>query len=313
MIVWNGIDRVPRDTGPVVATVGNFDGVHLGHRAILDSTLRVARHRGFLSVLVTFEPHPLAVVDPLRRPRLLMTRRQKLEALEATGLGAVLIQEFTPELAASSGEEFFSNHLENRLQLAAVHVGENFRFGHGRAGDLALLRGIGAASGFEVVGVPPVTLDSEVVSSSSIRRRVEDGDVERARRMLGRPFAVTGEVVRGEGRGRSLDFPTANLDVENEILPRRGVYVTQTVALALRLPSVTNVGVRPTFGGSGMTVETHLIDFDDDLYGERMEVRFLARIRDEKRFETPSALADQIARDRAAAVAFFHNLQPAVR
>ncbi len=313
MIVWNGIERVPGATPPVVATIGNFDGVHVGHRAILDSAVAAARRKGLLSVLVTFEPHPLAVVDPGRKPRLLMTRRQKLEALEAAGLDAVLILEFTPEVAALDGEEFFSSHLGARLPLSAVHVGENFRFGHGRAGDLALLRKIGATRGFEVVGVAPVILGQEVVSSSAIRKAVEEGDVERARRMLGRPFAVSGEVVRGEGRGRTLEFPTANVDVENEMVPRRGVYVTEAVVLALRLPSVTNVGIRPTFGGSEMTVETHLIDFEDDLYGERMEVRFLARIRDEQRFTGASELADQIARDRAAAVAFFHNLKPAFR
>ena len=309
MIVWNGIERVPPDISPVVATVGNFDGVHSGHRAILESAVAAARRRRSRSVLVTFEPHPLSVVDPRRRPRLLMTRRQKLEALEATGVDVVLILAFGPEMAALEGEEFFLRTLGTRLPLAALHVGESFRFGRGRAGDLNVLRRIGASGGIEVVGVAPVRVDGVVVSSSAIRSLVEEGDVERARRMLGRPFAVTGLVARGEGRGRSLLFPTANVDVENEILPRRGVYVTETIVLALRVHSVTNVGTRPTFDGSALTVETHLIDFDDDLYGERVEVRFLARIRDEKRFASPPELADQLARDRAAAVAFFHNLE----
>jgi riboflavin kinase/FMN adenylyltransferase len=313
MNVWNGIERFPRGTPPVVATFGNFDGVHLGHQAILDSAVAAAERMRCPAVLVTFEPHPLAIVDPPRKPRLLMTRRQKLAALEAAGLDAVLILEFGPELAALGGEEFFAGSLAGQLPLAAVHVGANFRFGRSRAGDLALLRTIGAARGFEVVGVAPVTEGGQVVSSSAIRSLVEEGDVERAQRMLGRPFALTGEVVPGEGRGRTLDFPTANLDVENEILPRRGVYVTQTIAVSLRLPSVTNVGIRPTFGGSRTIVETHLIDFEDDLYGERLEIRFLGRIRDEKRFDSPSDLADQIARDRAAAVAYFHNVLPASR
>ncbi len=309
MIVWNGIERVPADVSPVVATVGNFDGVHRGHGAILEATVSAARRRGTLSVLVTFEPHPLSVVDPERRPRLLMTRRQKLLALEATGLEAVLILAFGPEMAALDGEEFFLRTLGTRLPLAAVHVGESFRFGRGRAGDLTFLKRIGATAGIEVVGVPPVTVDGAVVSSSAIRSLVEGGDVERARLMLGRPFAVTGLIVRGAGRGKSLQFPTANLGFENELLPRPGVYVTETSVLALRVPSVTNVGLRPTFDGSALSVETHLIDFEDDLYGERAEVLFLARIRDEQRFAGPSELSDQIARDRAAAVAFFHNLE----
>ena len=313
MIVWNGIERYPEGSDPVVATIGNFDGVHAGHRAIVKSALADGRSRGLRVVLVTFDPHPLAVVDPPRKPRLLQTRRQKLDALEATGLDGVLVMRFDATLASTSAEAFFTEVLAPRLRLAALHVGESFRFGRGREGELELLRRIGAATGFEVVGVPSVRIDGELVSSSSIRRRVEEGDVEHARRMLSRPFAVTGEVVRGEGRGATLDFPTANVAFENELLPRRGVYVTQSVTLALRLPSVTNVGVRPTFGGSEVVVESHLIDFAEDLYGERMEVRFLARIRDEKKFTSGNELADQIARDRAAAVAFFQNIEPTVR
>jgi len=309
MIVWNGIERVPRGLAPVVASVGNFDGVHLGHRAILEGVARGARSRGSRSVLITFDPHPLSVVAPARRPRLLMTRRQKLEALEATGLDAVLILEFGPEMAALDGEEFFLRFLGAQLPLAEVHVGESFRFGRGRAGDLSVLRRIGAAAGIEVIGVPAVSVDGTLVSSSAIRALVAEGDVERARRMLGRPYALTGIVVRGEGRGRSLRYPTANVEVENEIIPRRGVYVSETLALASRLASVTNVGTRPTFHGSTLTVETHAIDFEGDLYDERVEVRFLGRIREERRFAGPAELADQIARDRAAALAYFQNLE----
>lgn len=309
MIVWNGAERIPREKAGFVATIGNFDGVHLGHRAIVASTIEDARRRSLRSLLVTFDPHPLTVVHPERAPKLLMTRRQKLATLETTGLDAVLLLTFTPALAALSGEEFVARELLASLSLAALHVGENFRFGRARTGDLALLRKIGAERGFDVVGVAPVLLEGEVVSSSAIRACVEQGEVERARRLLGRPFELEGGVVRGAGRGRTLSFPTANLEVENEILPRAGVYVTETVARALRLPSVTNVGKRPTFEGSELGVETHLIDFEEDLYGERIEVRFLARIRDETRFASAHELADQIARDRAAAVAFFHNLQ----
>ena len=307
MIVWNGMDAYPHDAAPVVASIGNYDGVHLGHRAILESVVAAAKRRGIQSLLVTFDPHPLSVVAPAKRPRLLQTRRQKLDILAECGIDGVLILKFDAAFAAMTGEEFFRTFLKGRVTPAAIHVGASFRFGHDRAGDVDLLCRIGAEMGFEVVGIPQVEVSNEIVTSSAIRRIVEDGDVERAGRMLGRPFALTGEVVGGDGRGRTLDFPTANLDVENELIPRRGVYVTEASVLSSRNAAVTNIGVRPTFGGETLVVETHLIDFDEEVLGERMEVRFLARLRDEKRFLSPDELADQIARDRAAAVAFFQS------
>ena len=313
MNVWNSLDAYPTGRGPLAATIGNFDGVHLGHQAILASVTAAAKSRSIGSILVTFDPHPLAVVAPSRRPKLLQTRRQKLEALEASGIDGVLIVPFDRELAALDGDAFFSDYLGERLRFASVHIGRNFRFGRARGGDLRSLEEIGRAKGFSVVGVPSVEVDGETVSSSAIRALVEEGDVSRARAMLGRPFAVTGEVVRGAGRGRLLEFPTANLAVENEALPRRGVYVTETAVFATRFPSVTNVGVRPTFGGTTLSIETHLLDVDEDLYGERLEVRFLARLRDEKAFDGPSELADQIARDRAAAASYFSGLSLARR
>jgi len=307
MIVWNGMERYPHDAAPAVATIGNYDGVHVGHRAILRSAVAGAKGRQLQSLLITFDPHPLSVVAPSRRPRLLQTRRQKLDTLAECGIDGVLVVHFDGTLAAMSGDAFFRTFLRSRVTPAAIHVGVNFRFGHDRAGDTDLLCRIGVEMGIDVVGIPQVEVGGETVSSSAIRRAVEDGDVERAARMLGRPFALTGEVVAGNGRGRTLDFPTANLDVENEMIPRRGVYVTETSVLSSRNISVTNVGVRPTFGGETLVVETHLIDFDEDLLGERMDVRFLARIRDERRFSDPGELADQIARDRAAAVAYFQG------
>jgi len=309
MRIFNGIERYGGGPGPVVASIGNYDGVHLGHQEILRRVVAEARRLGAPSMLISFDPHPAAVVAPERRPRHLQTRRQKLDSLEATGLTDLLILEFTPALASLSGEEFFSQLLSPRIRFASIHVGDNFRFGRARGGDVETLRRIGATSGFEVEGVPPVQVDGITVSSSTIRKAVEAGRVEQARRMLGRPFAIVGEVVPGDGRGSEIRFPTANIAVENEILPAVGVYVTETAALATRYPSVTNVGIRPTFGGRDVIVESHLLDFEDDLYTERIEVRFLARIRDEMRFSSAVELGDQIARDRAAAEAFFQNQQ----
>lgn len=308
MNVWNALDAFPTGREPLVATIGNFDGVHLGHQAILVSVTTAAKARSAPSLVVTFDPHPLAVVAPSRRPKLLQTRRQKLETLESCGLDGVLILPFDRELASLDGEGFFGSYLAERLRFASVHVGRNFRFGRARGGDLQMLESIGKSRGFRVVGVPHVEVGDETVSSSAIRLAVEAGDVERARAMLGRPYAIAGRVVRGEGRGRLMEFPTANLAVENELLPRRGVYVTETAAFATRVPSITNIGVRPTFGGTTLAVETHLIDVDEDLYDERLEVRFLARLRDERKFGGPGELADQIARDRAAAQSYFSGL-----
>jgi riboflavin kinase/FMN adenylyltransferase len=307
MRIWNGVDHYPPNTR-AVATIGNYDGVHLGHRAILKSVADRARDLGEVSLLITFDPHPLSVVAPERRPRLIDTRRQKLEQLESTGLDAVLILSFTPALAALSGERFFDEVLGSQVLLSAVHVGANFRFGRGRSGGLDLLRRIGAERGFDVVEVPAVSLGDRVVSSSTIRALIGDGDVTTAGRMLGRSYALLGEVVPGDGRGRGLSFPTANLRVRNELVPKTGVYVTETFFDAMRYPSVTNVGTRPTFDDSRLTVETHLLDFEGDLYSKEIEVRFMARIRDESRFPGPDALSDQIARDLAATVAYFENV-----
>ena len=309
MIVWHGLERCPPGTQAALA-LGNFDGVHLGHQAVLQQVQASARAGQARAVLVTFEPHPAEVLAPERRPRLLQTRRQKLAALEEAGVDAVLVLPFDLALAALSAEEFMGR-LCTALIPRSIHVGTGFRFGRERQGDVALLRAIGARHGFAVEEVPPLEVDGARVSSSRIREAVLAGRVEVARGLLGRPYALEGRVVRGEGRGAMLAFPTANLAVENELPPLRGVYVTETVALALRWHSVTNVGVRPTFDGSRLTVESHLIDYEGDLYGERVEACFLARLRDERRFPDPTALADQIARDRAAAVAWFQSLASA--
>ena len=309
MNIWNGIGAYPEEARPVVASIGNYDGVHLGHQAILRLVVQHARRRGLPALLITFDPHPASVLAPERRPRLLQTRRQKLDRLQDTGLTDLLLLDFNEDLAALSGEQFFDGLLTPRLSLATIHVGETFRFGHGRAGDLTLLRQIGERLGFDVNGVPPVRLGETMISSSAIRAAIAEGDVTLAHQMLGRPFSILGEVVHGDGRGHSLQCPTANLEYDNELVPRPGVYVTETVVLANRCPSVTNVGYRPTVGGASLTVETHLLDFEEELYGERLEVRFLAYLRDEQRFDSLSELADQLARDRAAAESYFQNQQ----
>ena len=308
MQVWNGLESIPRKESGFVATIGNYDGVHLGHQTILRRVLADARHRGVPSLLITFEPHPLSVVAPERAPRLLQTRRQKLLRLEECGVEQLLILPFDAKVAALDPDAFFETWLGRHLRFEAIHVGENFRFGHRRAGDVEALRRLGQRMGFAAHGVEAVRRDGEKVSSSTIRRCVAEGDVETAHTLLGRPFALDGSIRHGDGRGRTLQYPTANLNCENELLPANGVYVTESTVRATRLPSVTNVGVRPTFNGQDVRVESHVLDFDEEIYGEQMELHFLARLRGEQRFDSKEALVDQIARDRAAAESYFSNL-----
>ncbi len=309
MKVWNGLADLPPERGPVVASIGNYDGVHRGHQTIIESTVADARQRGLAAALITFDPHPLTVVAPDRRPDLVQTRRQKLCSLEQTGIDEVLILRFDAALAELDGEAFFNDYLLPRCPLAAVHVGQNFRFGKARRGDVDLLDAIGQRAGFDVERAAAVEIDGLTVSSSAIREAVQAGDVARAARLLGHPFALTGLVARGAARGRELGFPTANLEPDNMLLPRAGVYLSQVRALAGLHAAMTNVGLRPTFGGERLSVEAHLLDFDEDLYGQRIEVLFLERLRDEQRFDGPGELADQLARDRAATESYFAQMR----
>jgi riboflavin kinase/FMN adenylyltransferase len=309
MKVWNGLADLPERKSPVVASIGNYDGVHRGHQAILASAIADARRRGLVAALITFDPHPLTVVAPDRRPDLVQTRRQKLRSLEQTGIDEVLILQFDTALAQLDGEAFFNDYLLPRCPLAAVHVGQNFRFGKARRGDVDLLTAIGQRAGFEVERAEAVTVDDRIVSSSAVREAVRTGDVACATRLLGHPFALTGLVARGAARGAELGFPTANLEPDNMLLPRVGVYLSQVRALAGLHVAMTNVGVRPTFGDERLCVEAHLLDFDQDLYGQRIEVLFLERLRDEQRFDGSEQLADQLARDRAATESYFAQLR----
>ena len=253
------------------------------------------------------------MLAPHAAPRLMQTRRQKLDILEAAGLDAVWFLTFDKALAAQTGAQFFET-LRSRIDLQAVRVGRNFRFGRGRKGDIDEMERIGAVQGFDVGGVEQVRIEGVTVSSTAIRAAVAEGDVHHAAHLLGRPFALSGEVVAGEGRGTGLRFPTANVAAENELWPRTGVYITECLALARRYPSVTTLGVRPTFGADEEpVVECHLLEFEGNLRGERVEVRFLEHLREETRFSGHEELADQIARDCAAATSYFENQPIAAR
>jgi len=248
-------------------------------------------------VVLTFEPHPSRVLSPDRAPSTLMTAEQKTEALSRLGVGLVIVVPFTAELAALSPPRFAETVLVGGLGVSCVVVGEHFRFGRRRAGDLAQLRALGAELGFEVRGVPPILHEGLPISSTRIREAVARGDVGNARELLGRPYCVDGRVGRGVGRGRTLGVPTANLEPENELLPRRGVYAGWCRTSAGAWPAVVNVGHRPTFGGGELVVEAHLIGFSADIYESRLRVEFLERLRDEQAFPDAEALRAQIHDD----------------
>jgi riboflavin kinase/FMN adenylyltransferase len=294
-----------------VLAIGNFDGIHLGHQAILRATVERAHALHAVSTALTFDPSPRKVLRPETAPPRLSTNAQRMEWFNALGLEAVVVLPFTLDLARLAPGEFVEQILVRDLHVKAVLVGENFRFGYRQAGDITLLSELGTKHGFAVVIVPPVVYRGEVVSSTIIRREVAAGDVSHAARLLGRPFALTGEVVSGTGTGRRFTFPTLNLAAEQELLPARGVYITRSCLDGEKRShrSVTNIGVRPTFNGSSLSVETHLLEAQLAATPKRMEVRFWKRLREEKKFSGPEELRAQIDGDIARANRFFSRLR----
>jgi riboflavin kinase / FMN adenylyltransferase len=286
----------------VVLTLGNFDGVHLGHQAIVRRAVDEARGVGGQVVILTFHPHPVAVLAPDKAPPLLQSLHDRLALLRDLGVDVAVIQRFTPSFAALDPEAFVRDYLGGHLELLHVVVGHNVSFGHARAGTVDTLRALGARHGFAVDAVGPVTVGEAQVSSSAVRRLVAAGDVRRARTLLGRPFALRGRVVRGEQRGRTLGFPTANLHHRpGVLLPADGVYAVRATLDGGMRPAVLNVGVRPTFGVLRRTVEAYVLDFDGDLYGRWLSLQLIERLRGEQRFSGPDALRDAIAADVARA------------
>ena len=300
--------RPPRWRQPVLA-LGNFDGVHRGHQKILDRLRRVASERAATSVVMTFDPHPPRIVRPDKAPPLLMTKVQKLEVLAAAGIHGAAIVRFTHELSQWDPETFVQQVLVDWLRVGEVWVGANFLFGHDRAGNYTMLRALGGRYGFKTEKIDPVRYKDFVVSSTRIRRLISEGRVDEAGALLGHPYYLDGSVMHGDARGKGLGFPTANLCTRNELIPPHGVYATMTTVDGVVHPSVTNIGVRPTVDDSGRpTVETHLFDFDRDLYGASIHVGFVQRLRDERAFESLDLLTAQIAADCARARVLFGQL-----
>jgi riboflavin kinase / FMN adenylyltransferase len=290
----------PRGWPKAALAVGNFDGVHRGHQALVALAVQDARAAGGTSVVLTFDPHPSRVLSPDRAPTSLMTLGQKAEILAGLGVDRLAVLPFTVELSRREPDEFARDVLQGALAARVVAVGSSFRFGRGRTGDLATLRRLGDALGFRVHGQRPVLARGGPISSTRIREALSRGDVDAARDLLGRRFFVDGAVVRGDGRGRGIGIPTANLDVMNETVPGGGVYACWCRVLGEASPprpAAVNVGRRPTFGGAVTIVEAHLLDFDADLYGRTLRVEFEERLREERKFPGPEALVAQIRSD----------------
>ena len=300
--------RPARWTQPVLA-LGNFDGVHRGHRKILDRVRRVATEHGATPVVMTFDPHPSRVVRPDKAPALLMTTGQKLRTLEEAGVQGTAIVRFTYELSQWDPEMFVRSVLVDWLRVAEVWVGANFLFGHDRTGNFTMLRTLGARYGFKAEKIDPVRYKEFVVSSTRIRRLISEGRVDEAAALLGHEYALDGTVVTGERRGSQIGFPTANLCTENELFPPDGVYATTARVGEIVYPSITNIGVRPTVATDGRrTIETHIFDFNRDLYGTALRIGFVQRLRDERAFESIDGLKTQIAADCARARGLFDRL-----
>ncbi len=291
---------LPPHVKGTVITVGTFDGVHRGHRDVIEKLVARSRARRLPSVLVTFEPHPMEVVNPAAAPLLLTTREEKLEVLAESGIDYLAVVPFTPDLAAFSAEQFVENVLRRRFRFEELLIGYDHGFGRQRAGNVSVLRELGAKDGFTVEVVDAVAApDGHSVSSTSIRRAVAGGDLERASAGLGRPYSVSGRVIQGEQRGRSLGFPTLNLGAtpSRKLLPPEGVYAVRVQTPRGPAGGMLNLGPRPTFGDSTTTLEAHLFDTDGDLYGAQVRLDFIARIRETRQFPSKEQLVKQLRQD----------------
>jgi riboflavin kinase/FMN adenylyltransferase len=300
--------RPPWLVHPVLA-LGNFDGLHRGHLKIIERVRRGAAEHGGTPMAMTFDPHPSRVVRPDKAPTLLMTKEQRLEALERAGIKAVAVVRFTPELSQWDPEMFVRTVLVEWLRVSDVWVGANFLFGHDRGGNFSTLRTLGQRYGFRADKIDAVRYKEFVVSSTRVRRLVAEGRMDEAGALLGHQYYIDGVVVEGKHRGRELGFPTANLKTDNELLPPNGVYATTTTIDGIVHPSISNIGLRPTFGDTTKTmIEAYVMGFDGDLYGRPVRLGFVQRLRDERKFEDVDALRAQMEADRRRAERLFAQL-----
>jgi riboflavin kinase/FMN adenylyltransferase len=296
MEIIRDLDALKPHPSPVVA-FGNFDGVHLGHRAILKTAIDHAHAERGTAFALTFDPTPAKVLAPARAPRLILAPEDKLEMLARSGIDGVIVINFTPEFSRHEPREFVRDQILGKIGARAVVVGHSVSFGHNRAGNAAVMVELGREFGFEVTVVGPVKAAGIEVSSTKVRELIAAADLKGAAELLGRCHFLGGHIVRGRERGRTLGFPTANLESETECIPPDGVYATRVILEDGLYPSITNIGMRPTFDEPQRTIEAHLFDFDRDLYGMRIKLELVERIRPERKFESAAELGNQIALD----------------
>jgi riboflavin kinase/FMN adenylyltransferase len=308
MLVFPDIDDAARSLTASVVTMGNFDGIHLGHQALIIRTVEESRRRNAVSVALTFDPHPLKVLAPARAPRLILTPEDKIELFRDLGIDVVINQRFDASFAGLEAEEFVRRFIVDRLKAKKLWVGSDLRFGRGRKGSVEQLIGWGVEWGFEVGMVEPILVNGVRVSSSQIRALIEEGRVDEARALLGRFHFVSGTVVDGNRRGRGLGFPTANIASRTEVIPSDGIYATLFHIGQERWLSVSSIGVNPTFGAGPRTLESFILDFDRDIYGESIRVAFLKKIREEEKFADVASLIARIKDDVRRAHAVFDSL-----
>jgi riboflavin kinase/FMN adenylyltransferase len=307
MQIIRGLHNLRSEHRGCVATIGNFDGVHLGHQAVFRHLLQKRAELGLPATVITFEPHPQEFFDPTAAPARLTRLREKLPVLKAVGVDRAMLLEFNPHLAAMSADDFVRQVLVEGLGIRYLLVGDDFRFGKGRTGDIELLRRAGNGQGFSVESLDTFAVGDERVSSTRIREALNRGDLESAYLCLGRPYRICGRVVHGDKRGRTIGFPTANIGLHRRTSPLRGVYAVKVHGLnGGPLPAVANIGNRPTVDGDRRyLLEVHLFDFDRSIYGEHLEVEFCKMLREEKRFDSFDQLKAQIERDAREAQLFF--------
>jgi len=310
MKIFRQLDEIPVNFGPTVVSIGNFDGVHKAHHFVLHETVISARNNGARAVTMTFEPHPTRILRPDSAPKLITPTLQRIALLEATGIDAVLLLPFTRDLSMLSAQDFCRQIIVDRLHAMEVQEGDNFRFGHNAEGDIANLIELGTQFGFGVRVYPAMKVAGQTVSSSTIRNLIASGNVTRARQLLGRPFSIISHPGRGRGIGHRFTVPTVNLEHYDELVPANGVYVTCMRLGKETFNSVTNIGIRPTFGTPSFSVESHLLDFHpvDITADTEVELTFLKRLRDELRFPYIEALKEQIGKDIAKAKHYFQLL-----
>ena len=307
MRLFHGTDNAAIQR-PTVLTLGVFDGLHLGHQLIIRTVVERARGPNAVPTVITFDPHPRAVLHPESAPPLLQTLDQKVEGFGVLGVEQTIVVRFTPEFSQIRAEDFLRDVVKERLHAKEVYLGRGFAFGHNREGNIELLKRVSQELGFFADEVPEVRIRNQRVSSSKIRELLTQGKVNLARRLLGRPYGVEGMVERGDARGHRLGFPTANLHPKNRVIPRHGVYVTGVLIDGQWHRSVTNVGVRPTFETTEEpSVETFVLDWDGDLYGDVIRVRFLHRLRNERKFGSIDELKSQIEMDVSRARNYFER------